>query len=160
METKNAFGKILLLGEFSPQFLKQLSNKKDVSFCDHLQLSVKKKLGLRIDSKKEIVNIKKLRKKYRDKFFDNIFINYETVDQFDKYWVRDSIFLCQGKIYITNYNQRVIRKYARYNVKITKEESLIVEAGDVKPSFFQKIKHYVQDSIEQLFDYISDFLTM
>ncbi len=153
-------GNILILGTFSQKFLDKITNSEAVSFCDHLQLPPKTGKGDKRKQQKEIVNIKTLRKKYRNKFFNTIIINYEEIAKFDKHWVADSVFLCRDKIYVYNYNERVLKKYQRYNVNCRAKKHLEIIVGDVKPGFFARKKHYLQDSLEQLFDYISDFLTM
>ncbi len=154
-------GQVLVIGDFSTDFLDKLKNNKKITYSDHLNIVKKDKQKQQIKkNRKEIISIFKLRKKYPKKSFDFIIIDWLSIGDYDKYWLRDTIYLCKGFVLIYNYNESIVRKYERYNVKIERKKYLQVDVSQAKNRPIKEKFYFIQDFFEQIFNYISDFLTM
>lgn len=154
--TKKLFGRLLLIGTFDEKFLKNVSENNKITYCDHLGEGE----GVESSFFSEVVNIKKIRKRYKKKSFDFIVVNYDDIKNYTKYFVKDSIYLCNGLVYIENYDKSIIKKYKRYEVKIEEKKELVIHVKNAKTKFVKDRVYYVYDTINNLLDYLSAFLSM
>lgn len=154
--TKKLFGRLLLIGIFDEKFLNKISENDKITYCHHLGEGV----GVESSFFSEVVNIKKIRKRYKKKSFNFIIVNYKDIEDYIKYFVKDSIYLCNGLVYIDNYDKSIIKKYKRYDVKIEEKKQLTVHVNQTKNKFINDKAYYVYDTINNLLDYLSAFLSM
>ena len=124
----------------------------------------KKKMRLFQRSKK--VNIKKIKKVFKKKRIENLICNYKTINPFSKTFVRDSVFINKGKLYIygkdENYEQ-IINKYKRYtsDIKIEKEKDeflIIINNQETKNNKLTDIKYWWQDTLNSIADILTNIL--
>ncbi len=159
MKPDKLIGQVLVIGNFSYNFIEKINNNPKVTFCDHLAPSTKAGFGR---GNNQIINIKKLKKRYQKNSFDYIIINPQEIEKYQKYWLKDSIILGKNKIIIENYNQKIINKYQRYNVKIKKQtkNQLMIDVSQAKTTYFKEKKYQIIDFFEKIIDSISDFLSI
>lgn len=153
---KNAEGRVLGIG-LSKQVVSMLEKNKQIVYCDLLN-SFEKKVKTK-GKKEKLFYIKDLRKKYKKNNLDLIIVNYDEVKKYIKTFIRDSVYICKGHIYIYNADES-INKYLRYNAKISRDELIAIDVSNAKTNFIKDKIYYVVDTTETLIDYISDFLTM
>lgn len=152
---KKEHGKLLAIG-VSNDIQKAINKNELITYCDVLNYSSKKGK----DGKKgKLFNIKKLRKKYKKNKLDFIIVNYDEVKKFKKTFIKDSVYICSGNIYIINFNEDY-NKYNRYNTTIEKNEIIKIDVSKAKTNAIKDKLYYFLDVCEDLVEYISDFLTM
>lgn len=115
---------------------------------------------------KETANVKKLRKSFKKKSIDNIVCNYEYIKRFTKQFVRDSVYLNRGKIYIYGDKEDIsdlVNKYKRYTDKIEEFEDgdkflLIADNSNAKNNKIKDMGYYIVDTMSNLANIIADIL--
>ena len=115
------------------------------------------------------INIKKLYKYFKKSSVDCIICNAEEVNDYLKYFVRDSIYLDKKKIYIYGKKestdiQLLEKRYQRYNAKVEikefKENVLfIINNENVKVNWFKNKCFFTQDTFYNFVEFISNVLT-
>lgn len=112
------------------------------------------KKKFRLPSRKRKVNIKKIRKVFKKKKIDNVICNYDTVKGFLKTFIKDSIYINRGKLYIYGdkaYLDFVISRYKKYNSTVTLKNFgerfvLVIDNSKAKTSFAKDIKYWWVDT--------------
>lgn len=153
---KNTEGKILGIG-LSKNVIAMIEKNKKITYCDLLNSFTKK--GKESKKKEKLFYIKDLRKKYKKNKLDLIIVDYNEVKKYKKTFIRDSIYICKGQIYVYNADESV-EKYKRYKAVIKTSEVVEIDATKAKTNFIKDKIYYVVDTAETLIDYVSDFLTM
>ncbi len=122
------------------------------------------KKKFRFPSSRRKVNIKKIRKAFKKKKIDNVICNYDTIKGFLKTFIKDSIYINRGKLYI--YGDKsdldfLISRYKKYNSVVTlkpfgEKFVLVIDNSKAKTSFVKDVKYWWMDTLR---DFV-DFLTM
>ncbi|MDD4718874.1 MAG: hypothetical protein PHY00_03540 [Bacilli bacterium] len=152
-------GKILIIG-FDYDKLNQAINKNNnITYCDFLNS---------VSNNKEkatsglTLNIRKLKKKYKKKKLDYILVNMDEVNKYINYFIKDSIYICQKKIYVfNNTNPDLIKQYKRYDVDINNKliDNLIeIDTTNAKNKILMDKVYFISDTLLNLLNKISDFL--
>lgn len=160
---KKLQGAILVVGLDSNEFMKVIDENKEIVYCDFLNLisDNKKEEG----SSGQVLNIRKLRKKYKKNKFDYILVEINDVKDYLKYFVKDSIYLCKKKIYIFNNDcEKLESMYQRYDVdietKIVKNDRyLIIDVSRASNKLICDIGYFLYDTLVYLVDKLSEVLT-
>lgn len=113
------------------------------------------------------ISIKKLRKYINKKSVDTLFCNMNEMYEYYKHFIKDSIYVCNGTIYIYFDNdidlEFIKNKYKRYNVNI--EEStyknsylLKIDVSNAKNNFIKDKLYLLYDSLYNLIEIIGNIL--
>lgn len=115
------------------------------------------------------VKIKKFRKLFKKKSIEYVVINLNNVFDFYKYMASNSIYVCKKQIYLYGNSdyitaQDVAKKFERYDTKIEKIQDednylVIVKCSNAKYNFFKEKFYLVVDTLYNIGDMISYFLT-
>ena len=101
---KNCTGNILVVC-LDPKLMKAFNNNNKVNLLS-IESNVLSGIGEKVKSKKKRLNgsknisIKKLRKYINKNSVDTLFCNMNEMYEYYKYFIRDSIYICKGTIYI------------------------------------------------------------
>jgi hypothetical protein len=163
---KKLEGNILFIG-LSQYYDVALNNKKilkaDFLDCNDNKI-IKGKKKIVVHNKHKTINIKKLSKRYKFKTIDTIVVDIDILKEYLKYFIKDSIYMCKNKIIIKyeNYDEELIQKYQRYNVKIDvkkEDKIIIIENNDLKKHYIKNKFYFLLDSINNVFDYIVYYIS-
>ncbi|MBR2833163.1 MAG: hypothetical protein IKE75_01860 [Bacilli bacterium] len=124
------------------------------------------KKKMKIFEKTKTVNIKKIRKVFKKKRIENLICNYKTISPFVKTFVKDSVYINKGKLYIYSNSENckeIAEKYKRYTADIKIEKSddyyiIIVNNKNTINSKLKDIKYWWQDTISNLADILTNIL--
>lgn len=138
-------------------------NVYEINKADGIALFQKKK---RTTNQGKTINIKKLKKYFKNKSIDYIICSYEEISKYYKYFFKDSIYLNKKKIYFyvtDDIDIDYINKYKRYNGEINIKEFktgkvIIVDNKNSKTNFFKNIIYFIVDTITNFLDFISNIL--
>lgn len=114
------------------------------------------------------INIKKLYKYFKKNSVDYIIGNIEEVNDYLKYFIRDSIYLDKKMIYLYGSKDKLdiellSRRYKRYKSNIEVKEFkdsvlLIIDNSKVKSNWFKNKGYYISDTMYNLVEFISNIL--
>lgn len=115
---------------------------------------------------KEMANLKKLRKSFKKKSIDNIVVNYFYIKKFEKYFVKDCVYLNRGFTYIYGNKDDIsdlVYKYKRYTTKIEELESdkeflLIIDNRNAKNNKIKDTFYFIGDTFSNVANVIADIL--
>lgn len=128
---------------------------------------IKGKKCKRKNNKGKNINIKKLRKYISDDSVDYLFCNMNSMIDYYKYFIRDSIYLSRGMIYIYSSNDIdkafIIDKYKRYNAKIEYKKYkdgylLIINTENTNNSKIKNKLYYIKDTLYNIAEFIGNLL--
>ena len=145
------------------------NNKVNVYTIDQakpgLGISKRKK---RTTSSGKTINIKKLYKYFKKDSVDYIICNVEEVNDYLKYFIRDSIYLDKKKIYLygdknTLDTELLEKRYKRYNSNIEIKEFkdnilLSIDNSNIKINWFKNKLYYISDTLYNIAEFISNVL--
>lgn len=164
-EIKGMSGYFLSIGSLNDKVQKAILNNDNILTYSFLEKTTKsfgkKKLIIRNRSKK--VNIKKIRKVFKKKRVDNIICDYNIIDDFTKTFVRDSVYINKGKLYIygskTNL-EKIMIKYQRYtkNIILKKVKNnyvLIIDNSKAKNNKIKDIGYWWIDTFNNFIDILT-----
>ena len=129
--------------------------------------------GLFINKKKrktnkgKLINIKKLRKHINKKSVDYMFCNMNEMYNYYKYFIKDSIYLNNNKLYIyadKNIDKDLlIKNYNRYNTNIEYMEYktgyiLVIDNKNSKTNFMKDILYFIKDTFYNMAELIGNLL--
>lgn len=153
-------GEVLIVGFNYEEFEGLICNNKNISYCDFLNFTSKKNIKVKDG---QVVNIRKLRKKYKTKKFNYIIVDINDIKDYLKYFIKDSIYLGKNKIYIFNFNENVLKMYERYDVTIKTKELksdnyLDIDVSRATNKIIIDKLYFISDTLINLLDKISDIL--
>lgn len=162
-------GKLLLIGLNDKSLLKLISESNQIVTCDilnnnHYNNSKMENRG----SKSKNISIKSIRKIYGRKKINTIICDYKHIDEYLKFFVKDSIYITNGSVIIYGKMTSLMRdflvsKYKRYHIKaevIGDDNSYMVKlaVGKVKTNIIKDRYYYISDRLKELGELISDLL--
>ena len=114
------------------------------------------------------INIKKLYKYFKKYSVDYIICNIDEVNDYLKYFIRDSIYLNRKKLYLYGKKDTIDiellkKRYNRYKVNIEIKEFkdsilLIVDTSNSKTNFIKNKLYFLSDTLYNLVEFISNVL--
>lgn len=122
----------------------------------------------RTTSSGRTINIKKLYKYFKNKSIDYIIGDIEEVNDYLKYFIRDSIYLNRKTLYLYGNKEIDIellkKRYNRYKVNIEVKEFkdsylLIIDTSNSKTNFIKNKLYFIADTLYNLVEFISNVLT-
>ena len=168
---KNMSGTTLGIGINKEAIRNAIEKNKNIETCYLLEEPIQgvSKFGrkkLYFNKKLKKVNIKKIRKIFKKKRIENLICNYKTISPFLKTFVKDSVYINKGKLYI--YGQKteldsLIKKYRRYTDKIEIEENkddflIIIDNKNSKNNKLKEFCYWWSDTFESLLDLLTTLL--
>jgi len=122
-----------------------------------------KDLLQRAIGKTKTINIRKIRRKFRDKSFDYIIANFEELKPYLRSFIKNSIYLNRGKIYYFNIKEfeleELENRYVRYNSEVEiKKNLVIIDNSNSKTNMLKNIFYYFCDLIYDVIDLIGRML--
>ena len=113
------------------------------------------------------INIKKLRKYINKRSSNYMIINMEEVIKYYKYIIKDTIYLTNNLIYIYSTNkidkEFIIKKYKRYNVKITYTDYkngyiIVIDNTNGKNNRLKDMLYFISDTFNNIAEFIGSLL--
>lgn len=162
---KEMRGNFLSVGSLSDALNKAVNDNDKLLKCYVLEKNFKsfgkKKFIIRNRSKK--VNIKKIKKVFKKKRIDNIICDFDIVRGFTKTFVRDSVYINKGKLYIYGRKddlEGIKNKYLRYTKdivlkKVGSRYILIVDNTNTKNNKFKDIGYWWADTFTNFIDILT-----
>lgn len=126
-----------------------------------------RKNNKRKTNKGKTINIKRLRKYLNDNSVDYMFCNMNEMFKYYKYFIKDSIYLNNNKLYIyadKNIDKDLlIKNYDRYNTNIEYIEYktgyiLIIDNKNSKSNFIKDILYLIKDTFYNIAELIGNLL--
>lgn len=166
---KNIKGNLLLIGIYDQLAFQLVESNDNITDC--MIINEKKfKYNSQDKSRGRLkrFNIKKIRKAFKKKTVENIIINYDEIKRKMHHFIKNSIYISNGNIYIyCNKDEDIdelLLRYKRYDTKINvsnEDEYILVEidAKNAKNKKLKDIKYYIRDIIYIATDFIGDMLT-
>lgn len=159
-ELKKLKGTVLGIG-LSEQEQKILEKNKDVVEC--YLMDSNKKGNSKGKGKVKTINIRKIRRKFRDKSFDYIIANFEELKPYLRSFIKNSIYLNRGKLYYYNIKdfelEELENRYIRYSSKVEIKKGLvIIDNTNSKTNIFKNIFYYFCDLVYDVIDLIGRML--
>ena len=160
-EVKKMEGTLLGIGLVNEKIKTAISKNDKITICNILEENSKRKSKkLKANKTNITVNIKKLRKTFHQKKTDNIICNLEVVEPYLKTFVRDSVYINRGKLYIYGKKEdleKVKLKYMRYtdDIIINEENVLIVNNKNTKNNWFKDLGYWWKDTLDNLLDMLT-----
>ena len=165
-ELKSLTGSILLIGELEEEIMNLLSENKNLSETFYLNHNSKNggeitNEDLSIDNN---LNLKNLHKYFKDGV-DNIYASFDEIKDYIPAFIRESLRITKKNIYISFENKsdykKISKKYKRYKIKcdfysFDDYNLAIIEANDLIVHFFKEHYYYFIDSVERLYNYVSE----
>ena len=127
----------------------------------------RRKKKIKRDKTGKDINIKRLRKYFKKQKFDYMIINYEEIEDYLKYVVRDIVYLNTNTLYLYCDMEcdieLLIKRFNRYgaSIKVTKyKESILLEIDNKKSktNWLKNKLYYVPDTLYNIGDIISNIL--
>ncbi|MBR3362360.1 MAG: hypothetical protein IKG40_00370 [Bacilli bacterium] len=166
-EIKSMKGTTLGIGINSEKIKNAINNNSNIKTCYLLEESSSfNKKKFKIFENTKTINIKKIKKVFKKKRIDNLICNYQTIKPFIKTFVRDSVFINKGKLYIygseKNFDE-IINKYKRYteDIKIEKDKDnflIIINNQNTVNKKIKDIKYWWQDTLNSIADILTSIL--
>lgn len=164
---KNMDGNLLGIGIKDESILKEIESNKKIINCDLLN-SINKTIKFKSKRKlKKKIYIKKLRKKYKKNNIDFLIVNIEEVDNYLKFFIKDSIYITSNNIYYfipKEYDvDIIIKRYKRYtsDIELIKcDDGIILKINTIntKNNFFKDKIYFIIDTLNNIIDLIADIL--
>lgn len=154
------------------KLMKAFNNNNNITLLS-IDSNITNGIGTKVKSKKKKLNgsknisIKKLKKYINKKSVDILFCNMNEMNEYYKYFIRDSIYLCNNTIYIYFDDdvdlEFIEKKYRRYKVEIetTKYKNgyiLKIDVSKAKNNFFKDKLYMIYDTLYNLVDIIGNIL--
>ena len=163
-EIKNMKGFVLGVGYLKDKILKEI-NKNDFIEVDLLTndypliLNKSEKINKK-NKKGKKISIKKIKKVFKRKRPNYIICNIDDVIGYLKYFIKDSLYITNYKIYVYSNSKKVkldeiVKRYERYiNTIEDYGEFFVINTTNYKNNIFKNIKYYVIDSLNAIYDFI------
>lgn len=147
--------------------LAYLEENNRIDICDILSNPTKENDGSKGKRQKPF-NFKKMRKKFKKKRKDMIIGDITELTRYQKTFVRDSIYITKGTIYLFTQNSDYdydlwVKRYKRFGVTTIIEHCedglvLTIEIGNTKNHFWKEKVYFILDVIFDFIDVIGDIL--
>lgn len=158
-------GSLLLIGELDDKNFPITNNKKikSVFYLDS-NTDCFKEDDVETSDIALNMHLRDLHKYFKDGV-DNIYCNFDEIENHIPAFVRESLRITKKNIYLVFNNKKdykkIEKKYKRYNLNCNlysfdKCNIAIVEANDIIIHSFKELRYYIVDNIERIYDYISD----
>ena len=143
------------------------SNNSNDTILGLMNKKKKDKPKYKKNNKGKDINIKKLRKEIKKKSVDYLFCNMDEMFNYYKYFIKDSIYMSNNKIYIYFNNkidkEFIINKYKRYDVKIKETEYkngylLEIDVKNAKNSFLKDKIYFIKDTMYNIAEFIGNLM--
>ena len=145
------------------------NNRVNVYTIDRAKAGItSSKSKKRTTSSGRTINIKKLYKYFKKDSIDYIIGDIEEVNDYLKYFIRDSIYLNRKKLYLYGKKDTIDiellkKRYNRYKVNIEIKEFkdsilLIVDTSNSKTNFIKNKLYFLSDTLYNLVEFISNVL--
>ena len=164
----NLNGFVLCIGDFDDKLIDIFSKNKNITELEILTNT--SKISRKFQKKggyKKTIYIQKLRKKYKKRNVNYIICDYNNIEEFSKYFVRESIGVSNKEVYIVgdkNLDVNLLKKrFGRYNTKMdevdTKDGKILkVDVSKAKNNFIKDFFYLISDTLYNLSDYIGEVL--
>ncbi len=155
---KKIEGNVLGIG-LEEKYTTILSSNSKILNCDLLEGKIKnsKKNGKKSKLKK--VNIKKLKKTFKNSNLNYIICNYEVIKKYMNTFVDDSVYINSTILFYNVDLEKIITKYKRYNCEIKKEKDyLIINCLGCKTKPIKKHFYNFADKTVDIIGIIGDSL--
>lgn len=169
-DIKNLKGYVLGVGILNDKILTCLEKNDYVEVNiltnNNIEIPKKSKLNNNEQSKKgKKIIIRKLKKYFKYQKPDYIICNVDDVLKHLKYFVKDSLAITKDKIYIYSNSsnvslEEIAKKYRRYtkDVQIL-NDYILINTVNYKSRLFKNMFYYVIDTLQSLYNVISNVLT-
>lgn len=162
---KDLKGNVIIIGTYADSLIKKLEKNDSVTSLTILgeeKILKKTKVSkLSKNNKQKIIGINDFRKTFKKNKVDYIICDYSKISKYIKKFVKDSIYICKGKIiYTGEFNAYKLNKmYKRYDTKITEQDRFIeIDLSKAKNKPFLEKMYYIGDLSSEISDLISDVL--
>lgn len=159
-------GRIICIGNLDINLIEKLKKNANILYCDLLNCNMTAR-GIS-NTKQKKLSMKDFRKHYKKKKIDYIICDIKDIKMHLPRFVQDSIYIGKHKLYIYGSKDecdilKLQKKYNRYNVKtnLIEEKSFFLLEIDItktKNKWLKDKLYFVQDSLEIIFDKISDMI--
>ena len=170
-DIKNLKGYVLGVGILKDKILTCLEKNDFVEVNiltnNNIEIPKKSKLNNSIDNQKKgkKIIIKKLKKYFKHHKPDYMICNIDDVLRYLKYFVKDSLYITNNKIFIYSNDSKlsleeIAKRYKRYtkNVEIC-DDYILIDSSNYTPSMFKNMYYYIADTVLSLYNFISNILT-
>ncbi len=147
-------GRIVFVGEIRKALQEKLNDNHKIIALDLIN---SENINNKEKGKQYIFNIKKLRKEYKKIKVDYVIINYQSVEEYMKYIIKDALYISQNKVFILNGDLELKNKYKRYKSENKKE---YIEINKQKENVIMDYYYLIKDTIDEWLKILSDVLTM
>lgn len=159
--TKDIKGNVLCFGIDNKKILNIIESNKNIDVCDILtnRTIFSNKEENKLDKKKQ-VKVNRLRNRYKRNKVNYIYINVDDIIGYRETIVKDTIYICNNKIYLYSENKldidNFLRRYKRYKIKLNKIECLdnVMYELDVSKIKSRKFKDKINGFIDNIIDLI------
>lgn len=164
---KNLSGFVLGVGYLNNSILTEINKNNNIEvdiLSNNSLLTDMNMIDSNVSKKGKRVNIKKLRKSFRNKKPDYILCNVDSINKYLKYFIKDSLYITRNKIYIYSDSNEteledIFKKYKRYHDDVILEKDLIIiNTINYKRNIFKNIWYYIVDSFVNLYEAIGNIL--
>lgn len=162
---KEIDGKILLLGDYSDDINKAINGNGNIIYCDQLTRSNNKTDNNKKFIKSKTINIKKIKKKYKKKGINYLFIEEEQIIEFKNTFIKDSVAVGKNKIYLikSTESEQIVKMYFRYSKDITiipclDGKIICIDVTRSKDNKLKDLWFYIIDSLIDIVNIISNIL--
>lgn len=162
----NQKGNLIGIGIDQKPYLEEIMKNKNILECNLLEsISLEEGSGKR----KKYLPIKKLKRKFKRKKTDALLMNAPYIKRYWNHLIKDSIYLIKGEVLIYGIKDKdevelLEKRYHRYSVLMEKEKIgnewlLNIKVGDAQNHKGKEFFYFIGDSIYQMIELLSEFLT-
>ncbi len=169
---KNIKGTLLSIGLSYPTVESVIDKNNNITEGYLLVFDGKKKSKVKDKDgknfKRKRFSIKKLRKTFKKKSVDTIILNYDDAKKYMRFFVKDSVYINRGKLYIYGKKEAYVVEdiesyYNRYDTKIEiteyDDQFLIeIDNSSAKNNWFKDKVYRIKDAISYYINAIGDIL--
>ncbi len=172
-EIKDFKGFVLGIGYLKDKILKEMDKNDYIevslltsNFAEATKKSLVDKEIRKRKKKGKTVYIKKLKKSFKYKRPDYIVCNINDVNNYLKYFIKDSLYITNQKIYIFSEGDKVeleniVKKYKRYINTVEydpKNNYIIIDTSNYYNNIFKNAWYFIVDTFISIYDSIGNVL--
>ncbi len=166
-------GNLIVIGLEDSEINDMILHSTKLNQCYFLDSNVKEKKSKKEKKtyrlgKDKNIPVKKFRKTFKKKKTDTIICNLKDMEQYLNRFVKDSVYICKGKLYYYGSKRRIQNsnlkeRYQRYQVSFEEVELensyvLVIDLSKAKTRWYKEWYYTVHDAIGRATDLIGDFL--